>query len=146
ETSASPTSFTPSIPSSSSSTSVGASTLPSAPSSTLEDRFPSCVSVKIANAKQAALELSVQHRLIPHLEKAIEDLEKFLQSIQEEKALASQSLSALRTREKNLSLGRICKAIEKKLLQQEEEREQEKEKEGNGEDEEETEEEEEFLV
>lgn len=97
--------------------------------------------MKIVNAKQAALELSVQHRLIPHLEKSIEDLEKFLQSIQEEKALTSESLSALRTREKSLSLGRICKAIEKKLLQEEEEKVQEKEKEFNGEDEEEYEEE-----
>lgn len=104
-------------------TSSSSSSSSSAGSAVCLSDLPSSLSVKIANAKQATLERSVQDRLIPHLEKSVEDLGALLRCIQAAKSSARQNLSTLRTNTKTPSLGRICQAIQKELQEEEEEKE-----------------------
>ncbi|PFH33758.1 hypothetical protein BESB_079740 [Besnoitia besnoiti] len=70
-------------------------------------RRPGSVSVKISNPKQAALELSVQDRLLPHVEASLGSLQSFLAAVRAEKQRARESLP----------LGglaqRACEAIER---------------------------------
>ncbi|CBZ50092.1 conserved hypothetical protein [Neospora caninum Liverpool] len=47
--------------------------------------MPESVSVKISNPKLAALEVSVQSRLLPHVEASLENLQAFLDTVRAEK-------------------------------------------------------------
>ncbi|KEP63086.1 UNVERIFIED_CONTAM: hypothetical protein HHA_222280 [Hammondia hammondi] len=67
---------------------------------------PESIPVKISNPKLAALEVSVQSRLLPHVEASLESLQAFLESVRTEKqaTVAALPLGALSRR--------LCSAIE----------------------------------
>ncbi|EPR58502.1 hypothetical protein TGGT1_222280 [Toxoplasma gondii GT1] len=71
-----------------------------------DSQRPESISVKISNPKLAALEVSVQSRLLPHVEASLESLQAFLDSVRTEKqaTVAALPLGALSRR--------LCSAIE----------------------------------